>query len=324
MAQSHKLKKWYLNYAITIFTWAMVSTTLSWRCLMYIKLCVNLMKYKSLTLKWGTDPCHSQFHYPSLFSPFGYKKLPKMMNTHSVIKSRFWNDFCILFNIYLAVSSLTKWCKFVRVVKCIFVTCDWPIFFPVKCETTYFFLMNRDFHSSCEAWFGKLIFPETRNKCLIRPEPCFSLCLSFVNFDNSYYVINYIAWPWRHSWSLLRQERGWSGVRWPFSCEHVPDCCPAGRTATVCTSWKSRTNWIFKGSGTRRHTNIKGPWRWSALLIRWRLIRQRFWWFCRGRKWCHSWYAELFASRRMRRGWKVTTTRKALLWMKCKRYVTFV
>ena len=38
-----------------------------------------------------------------------------------------------------------------RVVKGIFVTRDRPFFFPVKCEMVYFFLVNRDFHSSREA-----------------------------------------------------------------------------------------------------------------------------------------------------------------------------
>ena len=40
-------------------------------------------------------------------------------------------------------------CK--RVVKGIFVTRDRPFFFPVKCEMGYFFLVNRDFHTSREA-----------------------------------------------------------------------------------------------------------------------------------------------------------------------------
>ena len=66
-----------------------------------------------------------------------------------------------------------------RVVKGIFVTRDRPFFFPVKCEMANFFLVNRDFHSSREAWFSKIIFRETRNKCLIRREPWFSLCLCY-------------------------------------------------------------------------------------------------------------------------------------------------
>ena len=41
-------------------------------------------------------------------------------------------------------------------VKGIFVTRDRPFFFPVKCEMAIFFLVNRDFHSSREAWFYKL------------------------------------------------------------------------------------------------------------------------------------------------------------------------
>ena len=37
-----------------------------------------------------------------------------------------------------------------RVVKGIFVTRDRPFFFLVKREMANFFLVNRDFHSSCE------------------------------------------------------------------------------------------------------------------------------------------------------------------------------
>ena len=66
-----------------------------------------------------------------------------------------------------------------RVVKGIFVNRDRLFFFPVKCEMAYFFLVNRDVHTSREAWFSKIIFRETRNKCLIRREPGFSLCLCF-------------------------------------------------------------------------------------------------------------------------------------------------
>ena len=66
-----------------------------------------------------------------------------------------------------------------RVVKGIFVTRDRPFFFPVKCEMGYFFLVNRDFHTSREAWFCKIIIRETRNKCLIRREPWFSWWLSY-------------------------------------------------------------------------------------------------------------------------------------------------
>ena len=38
-----------------------------------------------------------------------------------------------------------------RVVKAIFVTRDRPLFFPVKCETATFLLVNRDFQSGREA-----------------------------------------------------------------------------------------------------------------------------------------------------------------------------
>lgn len=46
-----------------------------------------------------------------------------------------------------------------RVVKGIFVTRDRSFLFPVKCEMANFFLVNRDFHSSREAWFWKNYFP---------------------------------------------------------------------------------------------------------------------------------------------------------------------
>ena len=54
----------------------------------------------------------------------------------------------------------------------------------------------------------------------------------------------------------------------------------------------SRTTWIFKGRGKRRRAYIEGPRGRSALRIRWRLLRQRLWWFCSGGRWCHSWYVE--------------------------------
>ena len=75
-----------------------------------------------------------------------------------------------------------------RVVKGIFVTHDGPFFFPVKCEMANFFLVNRDFHSSREAWFCIIIFRETRNKCLIRREPWFSLCLCYFRQPKWYCV----------------------------------------------------------------------------------------------------------------------------------------
>ena len=46
----------------------------------------------------------------------------------------------------------------------------------------------------------------------------------------------------------------------------------------------SRTTWIFKGRGKRRRAYIEGPRRRSALRIRWRLLRQRLWWFLQWRK----------------------------------------
>ena len=69
-----------------------------------------------------------------------------------------------------------------RVVKGIFVTRDRPVFFLVKREMAIFFLVNREFHSGREAWFCKIIFRETRNKCLIRREPWFSFCLCYLHW----------------------------------------------------------------------------------------------------------------------------------------------
>ena len=66
------------------------------------------------------------------------------------------------------------------------------LFFPVKCEMANFFLMNRDFHSSREAWCFKIIFRETRNKCLIRREPWFSFCLCYFRqplLRNKYFFV---------------------------------------------------------------------------------------------------------------------------------------
>ena len=66
------------------------------------------------------------------------------------------------------------------------------LFFPVKCEMANFFLVNRDFHISREAWFCKIIFRETRNKCLIRREPWFSFCLCYFRqplLRNKYFFV---------------------------------------------------------------------------------------------------------------------------------------
>ena len=158
-----------------------------------------------------------------------------------------------------------------------------PFFFLVKREIANFFLVNRDFHSGREAWFCKVIFRETRNKCLIRREPWFSLCLCYLH------RVTMMSWliP------VMLRQRGWSGFRWPSashhfpssvssistimaeahqsasdkkppskgwysSSEHVSDCCPPGRTE-VCISWKSRTTWTFKERGKRRRAYIEEP-----------------------------------------------------------------
>ena len=100
--------------------------------------------------------------------------------------------------------------SFLRVVKGIFVTGDRPFLFLVKREMANFFLVNRDFHSGREAWFCKTYFRETRNKCLIRREPWFSLCLSYLH------CLSVTSWliP------VILRQRGWSGFRWPLASHH--------------------------------------------------------------------------------------------------------
>ena len=59
----------------------------------------------------------------------------------------------IIFEVLKSVlyCQLKVMAPYLRVVKGIFVTRDRPFFFPVKCEMGYFFLVNRDFHTSREA-----------------------------------------------------------------------------------------------------------------------------------------------------------------------------
>ena len=214
-----------------------------------------------------------------------------------------------------------------------------------------FFLVNHDFHSSRERWFCEIIFRETRN---VQFAVNRDFHYVFVIYGYGYYLLNDIAWPWRHGWSFLccdnvvglvfgdlwpaiifilcfvyfdhnggsassPSDKKTPSIRLVLFSEHVSDCCPLGRTARVCTSWKSRTTWIFIGSGKRRCAYIEGSRRRSALRIRWRLLRQLLWWFCSGGRWCNSQYGEQgtrfpFGSRRTRSVQKVTTTRKVLLW----------
>ena len=47
-------------------------------------------------------------------------------------------------------------------LKCIFVTCDRPIFLEKK--KLFFFPFGIDIHSGREAWFCKIIFLETRSR----------------------------------------------------------------------------------------------------------------------------------------------------------------
>ena len=63
------------------------------------------------------------------------------------------DEFALLDN--MAVTDLSEDQRervqaIMRVVKGIFVICDRPFFFPVKCEMAIFFLVNRDFYSSRE------------------------------------------------------------------------------------------------------------------------------------------------------------------------------
>ena len=62
------------------------------------------------------------------------------------VPNGFSNGFNGFLNVFNGCAKTFK-----RVVKGIFVTRDWPFFFPVKCEMANFFLVNRDFHSSREA-----------------------------------------------------------------------------------------------------------------------------------------------------------------------------
>ena len=73
-------------------------------------------------------------------------------------------------------------------------------FFPMKYEMANYFLVNHDFHSSREAWFCKIIFRETRNKCLI--------LLFSVKCELSFYKISWLVkrrfyFPWNVSYTPL-------------------------------------------------------------------------------------------------------------------------
>ena len=93
------------------------------------------------------------------------------------------------------------------------------LFFPVKCGIANFFLVNHDSLSSHEAWFCKIIFHETRNKCLICSEPWFSLCLLFSTtvLRNKWYCTTVTGR------FILVVTTWWSGFRWPLASHHF---CP--------------------------------------------------------------------------------------------------
>ena len=130
-----------------------------------------------------------------------------------------------------------------RVVKGIFVTHARPFFFPVKCEMANFFLVNRDFHSSRETWFCKIIFRETRNKCLIRREPWFSLCLCYFRqplLRNKWYCVTVTGRliPVATTWL----GRGWSSFQWPLASIIFILCFVyfdhnGGSASTWCPRW---------------------------------------------------------------------------------------
>ena len=81
---------------------------------------------------------------------------------------------------------------------------SWSAFF--SREMANFFFVNRDFHSSREAWFCKIILRETRNKCLICCEPWFSLCLCYFRqplLRNKWYCVTSRLIPVVTTWSTF-------------------------------------------------------------------------------------------------------------------------
>ena len=73
-------------------------------------------------------------------------------------------------------------------------------FFPMKYEMANYFLVNHDFHSSPDAWFCKIIFRETRNKCLIL---LFSVKCELSFFKISWIVKRRFYFPWNVSYTPL-------------------------------------------------------------------------------------------------------------------------
>ena len=139
---------------------------------------------------------------------------------------RDWRNLCWTFcwqSLWSDVRKCLVYCK-MRVVKGIFVTRDRPFFFPVKCEMGHFFLVNRDFHTSREAWFCKIIIRETRNKCLIRREPWFSWWLLFRELWKDRFIF-------RETWS-----------RPPLYHPHL-DACLWHRYQRFCLAYFSGEGW---------------------------------------------------------------------------------
>ena len=121
----------------------------------------------------------------------------------------------------------------------------------------------------------------------------------------------------------VRQET----TKYKASSERVSDCRPLRRRAWVCTSWKSRITWIFKGWGapTSSKSSIFKGWGapyyrgaqetiyspthpTSLIILRWRKIDDAI------RNMQNSELGFLFAPPRTRSGRLVKTTNKALLW----------
>ena len=146
-----------------------------------------------------------------------------------------------------------------------------------------FFLVNRDFHSSREAWFCKIIFRETRNKCLIRREPWFSLCLCYFRqplLRNKWYYVTVtgrlipVATTWLVWFSVTFGQPSFSSFVSSIStimaeahqrdvrddqdrhhhrqgqqtCMVLPNVTVLLRFSQTCELWSSKANWRVRFS----------------------------------------------------------------------------
>ena len=92
-------------------------------------------------------------------------------------------------------------------------------FFPWNIKWLIFFLVNRDFHSSRKEWFCKIIFRETRNKCLIRRWPWFH-CFCF-----SWIVKGPFHFPWikmKEKKMFIESQNNLSGTREKHQVNSLP------------------------------------------------------------------------------------------------------